>query len=92
MVGMRNFRMAWALTGSFWGTTWAGMVVAARAASVAIKGALISTGIGILVWGIGEAVAWCVEKFRMRRMQPRIWVRRRKKLDELARADVIISY
>ena len=63
MVGMRNFRMAWALTGSFWGTTWAGMVVAARAASVAIKGALISTGIGILVWGIGEAVAWCVEKF-----------------------------
>lgn len=63
MVGMRNFRMAWALTGSFWGTTWAGMVVAARAASVAIKGALISAGIGILVWGIGEAVAWCVEKF-----------------------------
>ncbi len=63
MVGMRNFRLAWALTGSFWGTTWTGMVVAARAACIAIKGAIISTGIGILVWGIGEAVAWCVEKF-----------------------------
>ena len=63
MVGMRDFRLAWALTGSFWGTTWTGMVVAARAACVAIKSAVISTGIGILVWGIGEAVAWCVEKF-----------------------------
>lgn len=63
MVGIRNFRMAWTLTGSFWGATWAGMVVTARAASVAIKGALISTGIGILVWGIGEAVAWCAAQF-----------------------------
>ena len=63
MVGIRNFRMAWTLTGSFWSATWAGMVVTARAASVAIKGALISTGIGILVWAIGEAVAWCAEQF-----------------------------
>ncbi len=63
MVGLRNFRLAVALTGSFWGVTMQGLGIAARAAASAIKGALISTGIGIAIWGIGEAVAWCVEKF-----------------------------
>ena len=63
MAGLRNFRLAVALTGSFWGVTMQGLGIAARAAASAIKGALISTGIGIAIWGIGEAVAWCVEKF-----------------------------
>ncbi len=63
MAGLRKFRLAVALTGSFWGVTMQGLGIAARAAASAIKGALISTGIGIAIWGIGEAVAWCVEKF-----------------------------
>lgn len=63
MAGLRSFRMAAALTGSYWQATMAGMAVATRAAALAMKGALISTGIGAAVWLVGEAVAWCVEKF-----------------------------
>lgn len=63
MAALRSFRMAAALTGSYWQATMAGMAVATRAAALAMKGALISTGIGIAIWGIGEAVAWCVERF-----------------------------
>ena len=63
MAGLRSFRMAAALTGSYWQATMAGMAVATRAAALAMKGALISTGIGAAVWLIGEGIAWCVEKF-----------------------------
>ena len=63
MAGLRSFRMAAALTGSYWQATMAGMAVATRAAALAMKGALISTGIGAAVWLIGEGIAWCVERF-----------------------------
>jgi hypothetical protein len=63
MAALRSFRMAAALTGSYWQATMAGMAVATRAAALAMKGALISTGIGAAVWLIGEGIAWCVEKF-----------------------------
>lgn len=63
IAGLRSFRMAAALTGSYWQATMAGMAVATRAAATAMKSALISTGIGAAIWLIGEGVAWCVEKF-----------------------------
>lgn len=37
--------------------TWASVTAMARAACMAIKAALVSTGIGLLVWGIGEAAS-----------------------------------
>ena len=37
--------------------TWASVTAMARAACTAIKAALVSSGIGLLVWGIGEAAS-----------------------------------
>lgn len=39
-----------------WATTWAGMVGIVKSAAIAIKSALISTGIGAIVWLLGEGV------------------------------------
>lgn len=39
-----------------WATTWAGMVGIVKSAAIAIKSALISTGIGAIVWALGEGV------------------------------------
>lgn len=45
-----------------------GMVVTARASAVAIKRAVISTGIGLAIWAIGETVARA-ERNRTQEMQ-----------------------
>lgn len=63
MAGLRRFRAEAAVTGSNWRATMVRMVAATRSAALAMKGALASTGVGLLVWGLGEAVAWCSAKF-----------------------------
>lgn len=45
-----------------WSFAWWGIVQATKAACRAIKAAIASTGVGLLVWGIGEAAAWAYEK------------------------------
>jgi hypothetical protein len=40
------------------------MAATARAACIRIKAQLISTGVGILIWGLAEAAAWAYEKFQ----------------------------
>lgn len=62
-IALRDFRAQVVLTGSFWGTAWAGMVTVTKAACLQIKGALISTGIGAAVWALGEGLAYLYEKF-----------------------------
>ena len=62
-LNLSALRMQIGATPTLWGATWAVMVATTRTACVAIKATLASTGLGLLVWGIGEAVAWCVEKF-----------------------------
>ena len=56
-------RMQMGVHATLWGTMWAGMVATTRAAVFAIKTALKSSGVGIAIWALGEAVAWCVTKF-----------------------------
>lgn len=63
MAGLRHFRMAAALTGSYWQATMTGMTVATRAACTAIKGALASTLVGLSVVALGEALGWLYTKF-----------------------------
>lgn len=46
-----------------WAATWATMATVARGACVMIKSALISTGIGAIVWGLGEALGWVYSRF-----------------------------
>lgn len=63
MAGLRSFRMAAALTGSYWRATMVGMAVATRAACAAIKGALASTLVGLGVVVLGEVLGWLYTKF-----------------------------
>jgi|GEM_PF-1705404 len=56
-ANMSAFRISTGMAGQFWVGTWAYMVAATKAAAVRIKGALISTGIGVLLWGVAEGIA-----------------------------------
>lgn len=62
-IALRDFRAQVVLTGSFWGTAWAGMVAVTKAACLQIKARIISTGIGVLIWGLGEAIAYLYKQF-----------------------------
>ena len=57
MTGIRS-AMAASLTGMkvMWSTAWTTMATVTRAAMVAVKAAIISTGIGLIIVGIGEAL------------------------------------
>lgn len=62
-LNLSAMRMQMGVQTTLWGTMWAGMVATTRAAVFAIKTALTSSGVGIAIWLLGEAVAWCVTKF-----------------------------
>ena len=57
MTGIRS-AMAASLTGMkvMWSTAWTTMATVTRAAMVAVKAAIVSTGIGLIIVGIGEAL------------------------------------
>ena len=57
MTGIRS-AMAASLTGMkvMWSTAWITMATVTRAAMVAVKAAIVSTGIGLIIVGIGEAL------------------------------------
>ena len=57
MTGIRS-AMASSLTGMkvMWSTAWITMATVTRAAMVAVKAAIVSTGIGLVIVGIGEAL------------------------------------
>ena len=57
MTGIRS-AMAASLTGMkvMWSTAWTTMATVTRAAMVTVKAAIVSTGIGLIIVGIGEAL------------------------------------
>lgn len=59
-----TFRASCVTTGGLWAAMCGGMAAAMKAACIKIKAQLISTGIGILIWGLAEAAAWAYEKFQ----------------------------
>lgn len=63
MASLRSFRMAAALTGSYWQATMMSMAVATRAAMTTIKASFASTLVGLGVVLIGEAVGWLYTMF-----------------------------
>lgn len=56
-LSLSAFRLSTGMTGRFWASTWAFMVGAARSACVAIKAQIISTGVGLILWGVAEGIA-----------------------------------
>lgn len=63
MAQLGTFRISALATATFWQGVWTSMTTATKAACIAIKGALISTGVGAAVWALGEGVAWLYQKF-----------------------------
>ena len=63
MTSLATYRASMVTTGSMWAGMWTTMVAVARAAAVRIKAQLISTGVGILIWGVAEGLAWLYTKF-----------------------------
>lgn len=63
MASLATYRASMVTTGGMWAGMWTTMVAVARAAAVRIKAQLISTGIGILIWGVAEGLAWLYTKF-----------------------------
>lgn len=63
---MNGAKRAFTAFGTFMVTSWKSvcitLAVTFKAAMVAIKAALISTGIGALIWAIGEGIAWVYNK------------------------------
>lgn len=62
-LNLSAMRMQMGAQATLWGTMWAGMVATTRAAVFAIKTAIASSGVGIIIWLLGEAVAYCMTKF-----------------------------